>query len=143
MITGLGTDIIEIERVRHAFERFGDRYRRRIFTPEEQAYCDGMANALQHYAARWAAKEALVKALGTGFRRGIAWVDGSVLPNALGQPLFRLRGRAAEVAREQGVRSAHVSLSHGRTYAVATVILATTAAEGALVRFDPFRENEA
>lgn len=141
MITGLGTDIVEIDRVRQAFARFGERYRRRIFTPGEQAHCDGFASGLEHYAARWAAKEATVKALGTGFSRGIRWLDIEVLPSAAGQPLLHLTGRAAEIAREQGVRAAHVSLSHGREHAVATVILATSPAEGPLVRFDPYAEN--
>ncbi len=140
MITGIGTDIIEIARVARAFEKFGERYRTRIFTPAEQTFCDGFRSALQHYAARWAAKESVVKALGTGFRRGIHWTDIAVLPNELGQPLVHLTGKAAEVAREQGVRTAHVSLSHGRTYAVAMVMLATDPAEGPLARFDPLVE---
>ncbi len=140
MITGLGTDIIEIGRVARAFERFGERYRRRIFTPEEQAHCDGFREPLEHYAARWAAKEAAAKALGTGFSQGIRRVDMAFVPNGAGQPLVRLRGRAAEIARGQGVRSAHASLSHSREYATATVILGTSGSEGLLVRFDPFTE---
>lgn len=141
MITGLGTDIIEIARVREAFDRFGDRYRRRIFTECEQAFCDSHSAPMPHYAARWAAKEALVKALGTGFTAGIRWVDVAVLPAPGGQPLLTLSGKASEVARRQGVRAAHVSLSHGREYATAVVVLADSASEGTMMRFDPYAER--
>lgn len=140
MITGIGIDIIELERVQQAFDKFGDRYRNRIFTPDEQAFCDKFKLPLERYAARWSAKEAAVKALGTGFTRGIKWVDIEVLPNPAGQPLLHLRGNAAAIAREQSVRSAHVSLSHGRDYATATVILADSPSEGPLIRFDPYAE---
>lgn len=142
MITGLGTDIIEVDRVAQTLERFGQRYRDRVFTPEEQAHCDAFKSAIEHFAARWAAKEAGVKALGTGFSQGIGWKDLAFLPNALGQPLVRLTGRAAEVARAQGVRSAHVSLSHCRSHATAVVVLSTDPPEGPLARFDPFVEVE-
>ena len=140
MITGIGIDLIEIARVERAFERFGDRYRNRIFTPEEQVFCDSFRKPIERFAARWSAKEAAVKALGTGFTRGVRWVDIAVLPNELGQPLLHLVGRAAEIAHEQGVRAAHVSLSHGRDHATAIVVLSNSPSEGPLVRFDPFSE---
>ena len=137
MITGVGTDIIEVERVAGALTKFGMRFRNRIFTPGEQEFCEAFKLPNERYAARWAAKEAAVKALGTGFTQGIRWVDVEVVANELGQPLIRLAGRASEIAREQGVRSAHVSLSHNRSLATAVVVLATTPVEGAFARFDP------
>ncbi len=114
----VGVDIIEIERVEAALGRFGERFLRRLYTPEEVAFCRGRAHEL---AARFAAKEAVMKALGTG-ARGVAWREIEVLPNHRGKPLVYLYGRAKERAERIGLEGLDVSLSHSREYAVAFVV---------------------
>jgi holo-[acyl-carrier protein] synthase len=119
----VGVDIIELDRVRHAVERYGERFLARIYTPEEIArYRD----YLPELAARFAAKEAVSKALGVGLyhfsAHGIGWQEVEVLPDPLGKPGVRLTGRARDLAQEQGLRQWAISLSHGRDYAVAFVV---------------------
>lgn len=114
----VGVDIIEIERVARAMSRWGERFLAHVYTPQEIAFCDGRAPEL---AARFAAKEAIAKALGTGLA-GIAWCEMEVLPDPRGKPLVRLYGRAAERARLLGLESFAISLSHSREYAVAMVV---------------------
>ena len=123
MIVGLGVDIEEVGRIRGAIERHGDRFVRRIFTSSEVAYAEEKAHPFSSYAARFAAKEAAMKALGTGWDHGVRWRDIEVTNQSGGRPLLRLRGRAAEVAEELGCRSIHLSLSHTRETALAQVIL--------------------
>lgn len=113
-----GVDIIEIERIRQAFERWGDRFLRRIYTEGEASYCRGRAPNL---AGRFAAKEAAMKALGTGLR-GVGWKDIEVVRNQAGAPSVRLHGRAKIRAETLGVRELSLSLSHSRNYAVAFVV---------------------
>ena len=113
-----GVDIIEIERIRQAFERWGDRFLRRIYTEGEASYCRGRAPNL---AGRFAAKEAAMKALGTGLR-GVGWKDIEVVRNQAGAPSVRLHGRAKARAETLGVRELSLSLSHSRNYAVAFVV---------------------
>ncbi|MCE2405639.1 MAG: holo-ACP synthase [Dehalococcoidia bacterium] len=113
-----GVDIIEIERIRQAFERWGDRFLRRIYTEGEASYCRGRAPNL---AGRFAAKEAAMKALGTGLR-GVGWKDIEVVRNQAGAPSVRLHGRAKVRAETLGVRELSLSLSHSRNYAVAFVV---------------------
>ncbi len=113
-----GVDIIEIERVERALGRFGPRFLGRIYTPLEAAFCGGRVSEL---AARFAAKEAVMKALGTG-ARGLAWREIEVLPNHRGKPLVYLHGRAAERAERIGLEALDISLSHSREYAVAFVV---------------------
>ena len=113
-----GVDIIEIERIRQAFERWGDRFLRRIYTEGEASYCRGRAPNL---AGRFAAKEAAMKALGTGLR-GVGWKDIEVVRNQAGAPSVRLHGRAKTRAETLGVRELSLSLSHSRNYAVAFVV---------------------
>lgn len=122
MIVGTGVDIAETKRIEEGLARYGDRFRDRIYTPDEIAYCERFKNKAEHYAARFAAKEAAFKALGTGWQGGIRWVDIEVrrLPN--GKPELVLKGRAEAAARELGVRRMAVSLSHVKHYAVAQVI---------------------
>lgn len=119
MILGLGTDIVEVERFREALARHGQRILRRLFTAEELRVCAGAEHRL---AARFAAKEALLKALGTGLR-AVSWQEMGVLPDDLGAPRFQVTGRVKTALEEMGVERVHVSLSHSRRYAVAQVVL--------------------
>jgi holo-[acyl-carrier protein] synthase len=119
----VGVDIVELDRIQRAVERYGDRFLRRIYTPEEIAR---YRNRLPELAARFAAKEAVSKALGVGLNHismeGIGWHEVEVLPDPLGKPLVGLTGRALELAERQALRQWAVSLSHGRDYAVAFVV---------------------
>lgn len=118
----VGIDVIEISRIRRALERYAARFLERIYTPGEIAYCRGRVPEL---AARFAAKEAVMKALGTGIR-GISWRDIEVLPNPRGKPLIGLHGTAARRASEIGLHELDLSLSHSRAYAIAAVVGETT-----------------
>ncbi len=122
MIVGTGIDITETQRIQESLERYGERFRDRIYTPEEVAYCERFKNKAERYAARFAAKEATFKALGTGWRSGIRWLDVEIIHQPSGKPELALRGRAQEVARQLGVARAAVSLSHANHYVVAQVI---------------------
>lgn len=121
MIKGLGVDIVEIDRMRRALERH-PRMKKRIFSAEERAYCDKRNKPEVHYALRFAAKEAVLKALGTGFA-GMSFQDVEVVRDASGRPSPRLHGRAAEVAGEIGVVEMHLSLSYTHTTAVASAVV--------------------
>jgi holo-[acyl-carrier protein] synthase len=122
VIVGTGIDITETQRIQESLERYGERFRDRIYTPEEVAYCERFKNKAERYAARFAAKEATFKALGTGWRSGIRWLDVEIIHQPSGKPELALRGRAQEVARQLGVARAAVSLSHANHYVVAQVI---------------------
>jgi holo-[acyl-carrier protein] synthase len=122
MIVGTGIDIAETARIEQALERRGERFARRIYTPGEIAYCEQFKNRAERYAARFAAKEAAFKALGTGWRDGVRWLDVEVTHLLSGKPELRLTGRAEEVARGLGVTRMAVSLSHSNHYVVAQVI---------------------
>jgi holo-[acyl-carrier protein] synthase len=113
-----GVDIIEIPRIRRVLERYGQRFLNRVFTPGEIEYCRGRAPNL---AARFAAKEAAMKALGTGFR-GVAWKDIEVIRARSGAPSIKLHGRAEIRAQRLGLQEMALSLSHSREYAVASVV---------------------
>jgi len=123
MIVGTGIDIAEVPRIRHAIERFGDRFLQRIFTAGEIHYCDAKANRIERYAARFAAKEAAMKALGTGWNHGVRWRDCEVVRMPGGRPTISFHGRAAEFAARLGVKNAALSLSHTAEQAIAQVIL--------------------
>ncbi len=123
MIKGLGVDIVEIDRMREALTRH-PRMKERIFSPEERAYCDKRNKPEVHYALRFAAKEAVLKALGTGFA-GMSFQDVEVVRDTGGRPSPRLHGRAAEVAAEIGVIEMHLSLSYTHTTAVASAVAIT------------------
>ncbi|MFH5803468.1 holo-ACP synthase [Alienimonas sp. DA493] len=125
MIVGLGTDIIECDRIAALIERHGESFTHRVFTPAERAYCDKHKNSAQNYAGRWAAKEAAMKALGTGFVPPVGWHDFEILPQRSGAPTMTLTGGAAEVLTSRGgsVEGVMVTISHCRAYATATVIL--------------------
>ena len=124
MIAGIGTDLMEIARVRDAMTRYGDRFLARVFTAEEVAYCRRKVhNAAESFAARFAAKEAAAKALGTGIAGGVAWKEMEVRRTAGEGPTLHFTGRAAARAEMLGVRFAHLTLSHSREFAMAMVIL--------------------
>lgn len=123
MILGTGIDICEVPRLRASVERFGERFVRRIFTSREIAYVESKANRFERYAARFAAKEAGMKAIGTGWRRGVTWQDFEVLNLPSGKPTLLLHGRAREIADRQGVESVELSLTHTREQGMAFVIL--------------------
>jgi len=122
MIGGLGTDIVEISRIREMLERHGSHFVDRCFTRSEIEYATKHRDPTLRYAGRWAAKEAVVKVLGTGFVQGITFHDVEVVSLHTGQPTVRLSGRAAEIAVEQGIERILLSISHAREYAVATAI---------------------
>lgn len=123
MIVGTGIDIAEVPRVREAIERFGRRFLERVYTPGEIQYCDSKANRLERYAARFAAKEAAMKALGTGWNHGVRWRDCEVVRMPGGRPTIQFHGKAAEFAAKLGVRNASLSLTHTVDQAMAQVIL--------------------
>ncbi|WP_047496241.1 holo-ACP synthase [Terriglobus sp. TAA 43] len=123
MIVGTGVDLTEISRIQDSVDRFGDRFLNRIFTPREIAYCMRKKNCAESLAARFAAKEAGAKALGTGIARGVSWREIEVTHLRGGRPTLLFHGRAAERAATMGVTAAHLSLSHGRDLAIAQVVL--------------------
>lgn len=119
MILGIGTDIIEVKRIEASIERFGQRFLDRIFSIEEQAYCLRHKDASKHFAGRFAAKEAIVKALGTGFRDGIGWLDIKVINDPQGKPVAAL---SLQLKEQFDSPTIHLSISHGRDYATAFAI---------------------
>ena len=123
MVLGLGTDLIETKRLQESIDRFGDRFLERIFTEDEIAYCMRKKNAAESFAARFAAKEAGAKALGTGISRGVTWKEFEVRREASGKPSLHLSGRAAELAGAMGVRRIQLSLTHSREFALAVVVV--------------------
>jgi holo-[acyl-carrier protein] synthase len=123
MIVGTGVDIAEVPRIRAARERFGERFLKRIFTPEELRYCLSKRNAIERLAARFAAKEAGMKAIGTGLRHGVSWQDLEVVRQPGQRPNLRFSGKAAEFAQRLGCKRVHLSLSHTAEQAIAYVVL--------------------
>ena len=123
MIVGTGVDIAEVGRIKAAVERFGDRFLKRVFTPAEIRYCMGKLNAAERLAARFAAKEAGMKAIGTGLRHGVTWQDVEVLRMPGQRPVLKFSGKAAEFAERLGCKRTHLSLSHTADQAIAHVIL--------------------
>jgi holo-[acyl-carrier protein] synthase len=122
LIVGLGVDIAEVERIKAAIERHGKTFLRRVFTPQEIAYCDRFKNKYERYAGRFAAKEAAMKALGTGWRRGVRWVDVEVVRESSGRPTMQLAGEAGKIAKNLGVKRIALSITHTETQALAQVI---------------------
>jgi holo-[acyl-carrier protein] synthase len=122
LIIGLGVDIAEVPRIKAAIERRGQPFLRRVFTPNEIAYCERFKNKFERYAGRFAAKEATMKALGTGWRGGIRWVDLEVVRQQSGRPTMALAGEAAKIAAALGVRRISVSITHTASQALAQVI---------------------
>jgi len=122
-VLGIGVDIVETARIEHSVERFGDRFLKRVFTEGERDYCGSMPFPARHYAARFAAKEAVSKAFGTGIGRQVGWRDIEVKRKETGEPFVVLNGPAAELAATLHVVQALISLSHSDHYAVANAIL--------------------
>jgi holo-[acyl-carrier protein] synthase len=123
MLLGTGIDIIEIDRIAQSIDRFGSRFLDRIFTPGEIAYCSRKKNAAESYAARFAAKEAGAKALGTGIQHGVAWKELEVRREPGRRPTLHFSGRAGQLAERMGVRHIALSLTHSTTVAMAAVHL--------------------
>lgn len=123
MIVGTGIDLAEVDRIAAAIERFGDRFLRRVFTEAEMRYCDSKANRMERYAGRFAAKEAAMKAVGTGWRGGVAWTDFEVRREPGGKPTMSFHGKAAEFASKLGVKNVALSITHTTDMAMAMVIL--------------------
>jgi holo-[acyl-carrier protein] synthase len=123
MIVGTGVDLAEVPRIRAAIERYGRRFVERIYTPAEIAYVERKANRYERFAARFAAKEAGMKAIGTGWRRGVRWQDFEVTNLPSGKPTLRFHGQAARFAEALGVKSVALSLTHTAELGMAHVIL--------------------
>jgi holo-[acyl-carrier protein] synthase len=121
-ILGIGTDIIECPRIGKMIEKHGEVFLRRVYTEREIRYCQAKKQATEHFAGRWAAKEAILKAIGTGWSRGICWTDLEVRNIASGAPQVLVRGGAKEAAIERGIGDILISISHCRTYATAYAI---------------------
>lgn len=122
MIVGLGMDIAELDRIRAAWERHGERFALKILTEAEHLDMP-RRDPVPYLASRFACKEAAVKALGTGFSQGVSFKDVEIVKNAAGKPGLTLHGRAKEVAHELGAAQAHITLTHGRDTAAAVVVL--------------------
>jgi holo-[acyl-carrier protein] synthase len=123
VIIGIGTDLAEVGRIANSIVRFGERFLNRIYTPAECAYALSKASSAERFAARFAAKEAAMKAIGTGWRRGVRWLDFEVVNERSGRPTLQLAGVAREIAGTLGVQRVHLSLTHTAELAMAVVIL--------------------
>jgi holo-[acyl-carrier protein] synthase len=123
MIVGTGIDLVEIERIRRSVERFGERFLDRVYTAAEKAYCLRKRNSAESLAARFAAKEAAAKALGTGINHGVTWLEIEVVREPGGRPTIAFHGRAREFAARLGAKSAALSLTHTASLAAASVVL--------------------
>lgn len=123
MILGIGTDLAEVPRIQKSIDRYGERFLQRVYTEAEIAYASRKANLAERFAARFAAKEAGMKALGTGLRNGITWKDFEVANEPSGRPSLHLHGAALQIATRMGVRRISLSLTHTSEFAMAVVIL--------------------
>jgi holo-[acyl-carrier protein] synthase len=121
-IVGIGTDIVECLRIGRMIEEHGELFLTRVYTAREIRYCQARKMATEHFAGRWAAKEAILKCLGTGWKRGISWTDMEVCNDVSGQPRVHVCGAAREHARQLGISDILLTLSHCRSYATATAI---------------------
>ncbi len=123
MIVGMGIDIAEVARVEAAIARHGERFLKRVFTEAEIRYCESKLNKFERYAGRFAAKEAAMKAIGTGWKRGVAWREFEVVREPSGRPSMRFSGVALGFAERLGVKRTSLSISHTAEQAIAQVIL--------------------
>ena len=121
-IFGIGTDIVETARIVSSIDRFGEKFLDRVFTPAEQEYCRSMKHPERHYAARFAAKEAIAKAFGTGIGEEVDWIDLEILRRDNGEPYVTIRGKGEEFAGKNRISSIRVSLSHADHYATANAL---------------------
>lgn len=122
MIVGMGIDIAEVKRIGSVIESQKERFLRRVFTLDEVAYCEQFKNRYERYAGRFAVKEAAMKALGTGWSRGVRWVDLEVVRERSGRPTLALKGEAKKIADALGVKNIAVSITHTAEQAIAQVI---------------------
>lgn len=122
LIVGMGVDIAEVARIRSTIEKRGEAFLRRIYTPGEIAYCERFKNKFERYAGRFAVKEAAMKALGTGWSRGVRWVDLEVIREQSGRPTLVIQGKAGKIAARLGVKNIAVSITHTAEQAWAQVI---------------------
>ena len=122
MIQGVGIDLIELDRFKAAMKRQGAPFLEKLFTPAERRYCEDKWNRIAHYAARFAAKEAVLKALGTGWSGGIRWTDVEVLRDGGGSVSVRLAGQAKKEASRRKIRRIHLNLTHAEKYAAAVAV---------------------
>lgn len=122
MIVGLGLDIAEVDRIEAAIVRHGAPFLERLFTPKEVSYCEKHKNKFERYAARFAAKEAAMKALGTGWSRGVRWRDIEIVREPSGKPTLRLEGVARQIADRLGVKNISISITHSGNLALAQVV---------------------
>ena len=129
-IIGIGTDITECLRIARMIERHGELFLNRVYTPEEIRYCQSRKQATQHFTGRWAAKEAVLKALGTGWVRGISWRDVEIRNDPGGKPVVAVRGGAQDVVEQLGITKLLVSISHCYTHATACAITMGEEREG-------------
>ncbi|NLI98587.1 holo-ACP synthase [bacterium] len=120
MIFGVGIDIIEVERIRKAHQRLGERFHKGVYTDRELEFCLRHEDPSERLAARWAAKEAVLKALGTGYSRGVKWTEVEIIDNELSRPTVKVYGKVAEF---MGRMKAHISISHLREYATAVAVI--------------------
>jgi len=118
-VIGIGTDIVECLRIGRMIEQHGELFLTRVYTNREIRYCQSRKQAIQHFSGRWAAKEAVLKAIGTGWRRGISWRDIEVRNDSGGQPHVAVRGGAKEVTQQLQIANILISISHCRSYATA------------------------
>ncbi|MCS7160915.1 MAG: holo-ACP synthase [Gemmatales bacterium] len=134
-VFGIGTDIVECERIARMLQKHGATFLHRVYTEREIAYCQKRKRAVEHFAGRWAAKEAIFKALGTGWAKGMAWTDIEILPDAQGQPLVQVRAAVHDYMQRVGIEKIFVSISHCRRYATACALAlrATIADNGSAV----------
>jgi holo-[acyl-carrier protein] synthase len=121
-IVGIGTDIVECLRIGRMIEQHGELFLTRVYTEREIRYCQSRKHATEHFAARWAAKEAILKCLGTGWRRGLCWTDMEVRKEPGGQPRVLMRGAAKDHAQSLRISEILLSVSHCRAYATATAV---------------------
>ncbi len=121
-IIGIGTDITECLRIAKMIERHGDLFINRVYTPAEVAYCRNRRQATEHFTGRWCAKEAVLKAIGTGWIQGISWRDMEILNEPGGRPVVRLNDGTLDVARQRGIQEIFVTISHCRTHATAYAV---------------------
>ncbi len=144
MVRGVGADISEIKRIERSLKRFGSRFLRRVFTDREREYAFSRKFPAQHLAARFAAKEAVMKVLGTGWGRGVKWREIELIRGDVGPPRLELSGTASELARGMGISRWHVSVSHAGGMAVAFVVAegSEAAEDGVSAGFGVSSENE-
>lgn len=122
MIHGTGVDIIEISRIKKSMDRYAGKFEEKIFTPQEIEYCRSKADPCKHFAGRFAAKEAILKSLGTGMAQGISWKDMEILNRETGAPVLQITGGGKAVFDSLNLKNIHISISHNQLYAIAQAV---------------------